>query len=733
MLGDLGVLCQVVTAIVSFVSSIIGIAISLQNETCFGISVRKFSGLRKEYHYSIKSIIVLSIILIVLDLVFYMLEMVIACIGIAIIAIVFCVFISCTEIPIMTKNEQALINVVKKHLKLKWKNPEEDSKELKDVVKYLITQEYNLQETYNLLKDKDDEYNKYLLLKLLDLQTDLAFELQKLEVSQLRHEIVDSLINNISDILNFNFDLTEILEDNLVEYKHLVTRVLFRTAELEEGQAKTTHLIGKQIIYLNYAKYDEKKKHFVMSTVLSMLTVSIASNKFDFIRSAKKEFSQNYHHLGENNAMSLIFALVSLQFFYLSSSARNVSDELKINIQSFIDEDIVVDRTKVTTWRNLYKTFVQKFSIDFDTLIKYFFVNEHNFDVPLYSNQAYFVVLDTEYVLNWYIANLFNSQNSHNFDYNKLVIEKLETTYYLKRISDKMFGQTREAKIPTDLVQFVKFFLPNVEEFKWFEMFENQTHNFRNFIDGLKIQQLEDKSKKAKSVNNKDLSETYKNKLSALIENEWGYDPSICLDKEPKRCLNLLTEKTSDAINYEECIIDFFSENIYYELKRNATVTTINRGENFDEQIKSLLKRKIVAISKNLSYSLTYYLKDQQLKSLYEKSYDKAKKIESKIFYDNTVFVDQAFLFNFSIMDFQVINLTQEQITEKVKEYQRADGQYIFDGAFLSREQIEKYISEQFVVLSLCARYKVINNADSIVQIELYPEICEDEENIEKE
>ena len=52
---------QVITGIISLVVSIVGIAISLQNDDYFGIKITKLYRLRVEKHYSIIGIIILSI------------------------------------------------------------------------------------------------------------------------------------------------------------------------------------------------------------------------------------------------------------------------------------------------------------------------------------------------------------------------------------------------------------------------------------------------------------------------------------------------------------------------------------------------------------------------------------------------------------------------------------------------------------------------------------------------
>ena len=69
----IGVSSQIITTLLSLIVSVVGIAIPLQNETFFGISSTKIYSLRKVKHYSILTIIIISILICTLNLIFYML------------------------------------------------------------------------------------------------------------------------------------------------------------------------------------------------------------------------------------------------------------------------------------------------------------------------------------------------------------------------------------------------------------------------------------------------------------------------------------------------------------------------------------------------------------------------------------------------------------------------------------------------------------------------------------
>ena len=110
----IGVSSQIITAIIALVVSVIGISVSLQNEECYGIKVSKLFLLRIELHYSFLQIILISILLSASNLLLYMCNLTIAAIGISLISVIFCVYIAYTEIPLLMKEEKAILKLLRK-------------------------------------------------------------------------------------------------------------------------------------------------------------------------------------------------------------------------------------------------------------------------------------------------------------------------------------------------------------------------------------------------------------------------------------------------------------------------------------------------------------------------------------------------------------------------------------------------------------------------------------------
>ena len=134
----IGVSTQIITAVASLVVSIVGIAISLQNEEFFGVKITKLYSLRVTKHYSIVAIILMSISLCIINLVCYMIGLIVGALGSAFVMLLFLVRVICTEVPIMAKDEKAILRILKDNLVQCYLKKNEVPKDLKDAIRFLL-------------------------------------------------------------------------------------------------------------------------------------------------------------------------------------------------------------------------------------------------------------------------------------------------------------------------------------------------------------------------------------------------------------------------------------------------------------------------------------------------------------------------------------------------------------------------------------------------------------------
>lgn len=60
-------------------------------------------------------------------------------------------------------------------------------------------------------------------------------------------------------------------------------------------------------------------------------------------------------------------------------------------------------------------------------------------------------------------------------------------------------------------------------------------------------------------------------------------------------------------------------------------------------------------------------------------------------------------------------DLTPETISQKVDEYRRTDGQYVYEGAFLTREELSRIIKDTQVIFQVVFSYRISTYEDSII------------------
>lgn len=711
------VLCEIIASATFFVGSIIGIAIPLQKEKLYGISSQDFNKLRGKYRYSVALIIVFSIVLAALNGIFLALGLMFACLGVSAISIVFCIYVSAVEVPLMMGQEKSLIKTVKRYVHWQLNETERLPTEGKEVLKYLCCKK-TLKATYEILKNDDYEFNKKLILSLLEAQEQQAFDLAKIESKEEQRKIASALRSNVRDILNFNFDLTVIFGDNAKNYSYRITRVLFRLDELSDFSKITRELLVNTT--LNYDYVDTQyKKDFIMSVVLPMLLISVTSGDFGFAKAMRRLLSENEIILDEENSLSLIMSLMSLHFYYLCNGAHDVSQELKSKIIEFINFEGVEDNTKIVPWKKLFLQHTEEYKVKLEELLRYFKLSEHNWDVMLRNTGAHFVILSTEYVLQWYLTCLLHSYSVWDFDFDSILVNE-DIKYFVKILGGKIFENNQKPQLTEQMKNMAQFYGLREDAFNHFIVCEEQTHKLFNVVNGLHIDDLKSRQRQAHEVDVDELVKKFNEEINQNLANEWGYDSKLEVASE-SRFMNLLLEKYNEAVNYNEAIVKSILNATYDELAKHVPKTVIVRGKDFDLEIKELLNRNIIATTQNVQFSVGYYIKDGDERKKFSKVIDGVEKVKSKILIGEYIFTDKPLSFKCEFVNVQWRELTPEEVSQKADTYKRADGQYIYEGALISREWLEAFIKEQYFILSLEMRYVINVLPDSIYKIELFP------------
>ncbi len=346
----------------------------------------------------------------------------------------------------------------------------------------------------------------------------------------------------------------------------------------------------------------------------------------------------------------------------------------------------------------------------------YFSASEKNWDVPIYF-ECQWVQLDREYALNWYLTQLLNSYTYTDFDFTVLCLDE-HCKFYLKNFGDKCFDENKKFIVSERMKSILKFYGIEKEPLQYFLSMEEMTHSLFEFINTLRKEDLRIDATKAESKKNEEIANKYKKAVVSAIQSEWGFDPRVEITSDNK-AMAILIEKSSRAINYEEVMTDTLIRSVLHELRSNIIPKTIKKDTNFEKELDTILKDNFAYISKP-TQRIKYFIKDTSIQKAFDVMCEQAISFESQILLGNVLVKDRSFAFNLEIVECSARDLSAEEISEEAEKYKRADGQYVYEGAFLSREEIEQYVGKKYAVLKIVLRYQMQWNNDAIVEIKIF-------------
>lgn len=725
----IGVSSQIITAISTLIVSVISISISLQNDDYFGIKVSTLYSLRVEKRYSILQIVIISIILCVINLVTYMCTLSLAAIATSIISIIFSIKVACVEIPLMVKDEKRMLKILKNKLIYNYVKKEEASIYLKSAVKHLICYK-NLQYAYNELKTDNNSYNLHLLMKLLEYQHDIAFELEQMEDSDKLRKITGSLLNNVFDVILNHLSLPDEFHDDIIKNKYLLTRVLFRLIEIPISKQQTSSKIGGLFQLLSFTNNLSQKVELLCSSIIIILAAgTIKKEEFCIVRELRLILSQSSWGLKKECAALNVFAIISMHLYYLCKSEPQAPNSLKESISIFINESNIIERnTKITSWKSSFTSISNEFKIKYGAFIMLSMYNIDVMEYWLYSNRAHTMVFDFGYITKWYLTNLFNSRQIKDFDFSSLITENPDSKYYLTSFYDECFDDNKNFQPSENMKNIVNFYCTDRAPFSLFDMMEKHSHRFFEFINQIRLSELQLDVRQTKELDNSILSDRIKVSIENALKSEWGFDPSLSISNT-ERYFSVIIEKYPELFEYDDSIIDFCKRSVFDDISKHCKRSKIYKDNNFNNKIKEVLSKKLKFATSGAKSIIPHYFLDENLKQLYLNVCNPLVEFSSNLLYEEALIVEDGFMFNCVLDKVEVRTLNEEELAQQVNEYQRSDGQYVFRGAFLPQEEIIKIIKNKFIVITVIMRHQILSSTDTIFEINPYFAGPLDEEN----
>lgn len=414
--------------------------------------------------------------------------------------------------------------------------------------------------------------------------------------------------------------------------------------------------------------------------------------------------------------------MVSFVFYYLSKIENDVPQDVKNNIDDLVQNSYIEDNCKVLSWKTLFDKFARTYSVTLEEFLLDFSKNQHYYEFSLMSCDAHWVTFTNELAFDWYIATYLNSGKIYNIDYNTLfpIDSNPWMIYHLKEIENSCYTDDNRQFLPSERIKnMASFYSLSKTLFSTFSIAENHRHQLRDYIDSLRKKEFENKITSALVISNQDISNHFQPIIETKLKHTFGFDDKIDVSKEKKLYFALLTERSSDAVNYDECIIDWAVNSILYEIWNNGVKKyshSIKTGNNFSQLIRKELLGKDVEYATPSTEYYVYEINDNQTQKEYLEKIKGAKVIDNAdyLFSKPTFILKGGFAFNCKVQ-FNVSDLTPETISQKVDEYRRTDGQYVYEGAFLTREELSRIIKDTQVIFQVVFSYKISTYEDSII------------------
>ena len=726
---SLGIACQVVASICACVLSILQISFSLQDNTFLGVSVRALYRMRKNPHFGFAANVLISLGFIIVAMLGYIAGSLYACTIAAISSIIFCVYLIIIESPYLCMQDKTMLKIVRDRLVGEYNNSIDadnyQTAEVTEVLEALIKNK-NLIWTYNRLsKTGCDDFDKYLLNRLMDVQTNIAFNLDKIEsISQLS-KVTDELLDTACAMASSKFDIVEILGTTPKDCLHNVTRVLFRLLDNDVSKNKTKIKIAEMIKWGSILDKEDTSsvKSDLFFPIMTILVIeNVKSNDFSLIKEIKKSLSNSPYFLREKGVTARIFAIVSFVLYYLSKIENTVPQDVKDNINVLVQNSYIEDNCKVLSWKNLFSKFDETYSVSLESFLSDFSKYRHYYEFSLISCDARRVTFTNELAFDWYIATYLNSERVYDIDYNTLfpIDDNPWMVFHLKEIENSCYTDNDRQFVPNERIkEMAEFYSIQKTVFSVFSGAENYRHQLRDYIDSLRKKEFENKIASSLAVSNQDISNHFQSIIETKLKSTFGFDDRIDISKEKKLYFALLTERSSDAVNYDECIIDWAVNSIFYEIWNNGVKKyshSIKMGNNFSQSIRKELLEKDVEYATPSTEYCAYKISDNQTQKEYLEKIKGAKTIDNAnyLFSKPTFILKGGFAFNCQVQ-FNVNDLTPEIISQKVDEYRRTDGQYVYDGAFLTREELSRIIKDTQVIFQVVFSYRINTYEDSII------------------
>ena len=703
-----GILCQVITSIITCVISVLGISFSIQDYEKFGVKIRDLLTLREDKHFSFLCSLLISFSLVICNVVALIFKWYFLCFGSAIISIILCFYVLIIEIPYLHAQENTLHKVLKNYL-LVHSSDLTFTEPFTTAVTTLV-RDNDLINVYYILSNHSEKkcsYNRRLLNLLLNVQEDLARNVQyvedRLEAERTTHRILDVLI----DIISGTFNLSKIVDDDFVNYDNQIIRTMYFLSKRSNPCYQSVAKAVAQLICFsrsdNLSALHISFKHRIL---LSMVAIPIHNREYSVIEEIKTQYSQLSMLLNEHSDSTLMFALISMFLYYMIAVEQDVSDEWRTELKNVIEFSGVVNNTKVESWKALFACFAEFFPVDSKEFLETFKENRSQMEFMLYTGGMHECRFYDDFGLKWYLTHYINSYNvlpttdfAKEFSY---ITNSSVFRFYFKDFCKQIFAE-QKFKPTQEMFQMTSFWGDRGNTFQNFTRCEDVTHSLENFYHKLIIEDEEKQNSNAPTTTAIDYIPKLKQDIENSLQAEWGFDSNLSAPNNHKKGMDILILQRANLEETITALSNSLTRSIFYEIRKmcQPAITSIPIvSSKMDETILQELLQSEVAISVGDAPYYDCFIKDVELKGKYQALCNHVSHKESSIF-RSAFITNKGFRFNVFIDLLEKYDLTDQQFNNIVERYRRSDGQYFYEGVFMNRDEVARCLKNKYHVLTM--------------------------------
>ena len=726
MFNATGIICQVITALISCVVSVLGISFSIQDYEKFDTKIKDLLSLRVDKRFSFLCSLLASFSLVICNAIALIFKWYFICFGSALISLILCFYILVIEIPYLHAQEKTLLTILKKYL-IKNHSALTFAESFTTSVTALVKKR-GLIETYRLLSDNPDgdcNFNRRLLNILLNIQEDLARNLQyvedKLEVERVTHRILDVII----DIVSNRFDLSVILGDEFANYDSQIIRTMYLLSKKDNPCHRSVAKAVAQLICFSEQKsLSEQHNSFRHRILLSMVAIPIHSREYSVIEEIKSQYSQLYVLLNQPSDSTLMFALISMFLYYMIEIEQDVSNDWKVELRNVIEFSGVINNdTKVESWKTLFSYFAEFFQISCSEFLEVFKENRSQMEFMLYSSGLHECRFYDDFGVKWYLIHYMNSYRflghndfSNEFSY---ITSSPALRFYFTEFCKQCYS-SNEFKPTQEMLGMVNFWGNRNNNFQAFARFENANHYFEQFYRQLIIENEEKQNLNASSIIAIDYIPELRKNIEKSLRSEWGFDENLSLPNDQKKSLNILILQRAKVEETVEILSSSLPRSIFFEVRNMcqpyiASIPIIDH-EMDHASLLQLLDSNIEVMVRDASY-YDCFIQEADLKAKYQALCKSVPSVEGHIF-KPALIAKNGFRFNVSIDLLEKYDLTDQQFNDLVEQYRRSDGQYFFEGVFMSRDEVARCLKNKYHLLVMEIRIAVKSEKLGIYEFE---------------